>query len=87
MHFSNQYERKIPVAEYSSLKKLKGAVIQELMQQYIVDKTMNMDRMMAVIDGVDAVSYEKRRNSLLYEICNKSIAERKRYRFPFVRHY
>lgn len=57
--FSNQYERKIPVAEYSSLKKLKGAVIQELMQQYIVDKTMNMDRMMAVIDGVDAVSYKK----------------------------
>ena len=30
--FSNQYEKKIPVAEYSSLKKLKGAVIQELMQ-------------------------------------------------------
>lgn len=57
--FSNQYEKKIPVAEYSSLKKLKGAVIQELMQQYIVDKTMNMDRMMAVIDSVDAVTYKK----------------------------
>lgn len=57
--FSNQYEKKIPVAEYSSLKKLNGAVIQELMQQYIVDKTMNMDRMMAVIDSVDAVTYKK----------------------------
>ena len=29
------------------------------MQQYIVDKTMNMDRMMAVIDSVDAVTYKK----------------------------
>lgn len=57
--FSNQYEKKILVVEYSSLKKLKGAVIQELMQQYIVDKTMNMDRMMAVIDSVDAVTYKK----------------------------
>lgn len=57
--FSNKYEKKIPVADYGSQKKLKGAVIQELMKQYIVDKKMDMDSMMDVIDEVDAITYKK----------------------------
>ena len=57
--FSNAYEKKIEPATYDSMKKLKGAVVKELMQQYIVDRTMNSDRMMSVIDSVDAVPYKK----------------------------
>lgn len=57
--FSNAYEKKMPLVSYNSMKKLKGVVIQELMQQYIVDKTMNIDRMMALIDDVDVVAYKK----------------------------
>ena len=57
--FSNRYEKKIPIAEYGSLRKLKGAVIQELMTQYIVEKTMDMDKMMSIIDSIDTVSYKK----------------------------
>lgn len=57
--FSNRYEKKIPIAEYASLRKLKGAVIQELMKQYIVEKTMDMDKMMSIIDSIDTVSYKK----------------------------
>lgn len=57
--FSNQYEMKIPIVDYASMRKLKGLVIQELMQQYIVNKQMNLDKMLAIIDGVDVVSYKK----------------------------
>lgn len=57
--FSNQYEKKIPVVDYSAMRKLKGLVIQELMQQYIVDRQMNLDRIFSVIDSVDIVSYKK----------------------------
>lgn len=56
---SEKYGKKIPFAEYSSMKKLKGAVVKELMQQYIVDRTMNLDRMLKVIDDVDVISYKK----------------------------
>ena len=57
--FSNQYEKKIPVVDYSAMRKLKGLVVQELMQQYIVDRQMNLDRIFSVIDSVDIVSYKK----------------------------
>ena len=57
--FSNQYEKKIPVVDYSAMRKLKGLVVQELMQQYIVDRKMNLDRILSVIDSVDIVSYKK----------------------------
>lgn len=57
--FSNQYEKEIPVVDYSAMRKLKGLVVQELMQQYIVDRQMNLDRIFSVIDSVDIVSYKK----------------------------
>lgn len=57
--FSNLYEKKIPVVTSESMRKLRGAVVQDLMQQYIVDKTADVDRMMAQIDAVDIVSYKK----------------------------
>ena len=57
--FSNQYEKKITVVDYSAMRKLKGLVVQELMQQYIVDRQMNLDRIFSVIDSVDIVSYKK----------------------------
>lgn len=57
--FSNQYEKKIPVVDYSEMRKLKGLVVQELMQQYIVDRQMNLERILSVIDSVDIVSYKK----------------------------
>lgn len=57
--FSNNYEKKITPADYSGMKKLKGLVVQELMKQYIVERNMNLDRMIEVIDSVDVTSYKK----------------------------
>ena len=57
--FSNAYEKKIQRASYDSIKKLRGAVVQEFMKQYIVDKKMNRDTLLKVIDDVDVVSYKK----------------------------
>jgi len=57
--FSNRYEKKIPVVTSESMRKLRGVVVQDLMQQYIVDKTADVDRMMAQIDAVDIVLCKK----------------------------
>ena len=56
---SDQYEKKIPKVTYESIKELKGKVVQELMQQYIVDKQMNLNRFFEIIDSVDISSYKK----------------------------
>jgi len=57
--FSNRYEKKIPTIPYSELKQLKGKVVQELMQQYIVERKMNLHRMLEVIDSVAVSEYKK----------------------------
>lgn len=57
--FSGNYETKIPVVPYESLKVLKSEVVKELMNQYIVDRTMNLDRMLECIDAVDISVYKK----------------------------
>ncbi len=58
--FSNQYEKKIKPVNYADMKVLKGRVVQEIMQQYIVNKTMDLDKMYAVIDSVDIDSYKRK---------------------------
>lgn len=57
--FSGSYEKKIPMVTPESMRKLRGAVVQDLMQQYIVEKTADVERMMAKIDEVDVVSHKK----------------------------
>lgn len=57
--FSNAYEKKIEAIPYERLRELKGKVIQELMQQYIVDRKMNLNRMYDIIDQVSISSYKK----------------------------
>lgn len=51
--FDNTYEKKICAAPYASIKRLRGAVAQELMLQYIERKTMDMPAMMRVIAQTD----------------------------------
>lgn len=57
--FSNEYGKNIELVPYESMRRLKGKVVQELMEQYIVKRTMNIDRMLEVIDSVDISSYKK----------------------------
>lgn len=57
--FSNKYEKKMEMVPYEKLRVLKGKVVQELMQQYISDRTMNLSRMLEVIDSVDISEYKK----------------------------
>lgn len=57
--FSNEYEKKIPLADYNSMKALKGAVIKELMDQYIVQKTINVENMMEIINSSNVNDYKK----------------------------
>ena len=57
--YSNKYEKKIAPASQESLRRLRGAVVQEIMQQYIVDRVMNEERMMTVIDNTDALPFKK----------------------------
>lgn len=51
--FDNTYEKKISAAPYASIKRLRGAVAQELIQQYMERKTMDMPAMMRVIAQTD----------------------------------
>lgn len=57
--FSDSYTKKILPATYEELKILKSAVIQEFMEQYIVEKTMDIERMNTIIDSVDVSIYKK----------------------------
>lgn len=61
--FDNKYEKKIPAVPYEAVKALRGAVVEELMLQYIVRKNMDVDAMMKVIDEtdvqIDSVSYKE----------------------------
>lgn len=58
--FSNAYEKKIPPVSYAEMKELKGKVIQEIMQQYIVDKKMDLSKMYMIIDSSQISEYKKR---------------------------
>lgn len=56
---SNMYARKLSEASYDALRKLRGIVIQELMQQYIVDKQMQLQNILAKIESFEIESYKK----------------------------
>ncbi|MCR5322057.1 MAG: DUF87 domain-containing protein [Lachnospiraceae bacterium] len=56
---TDNYEKQITPVTYDSLKKLRGAVIRELMQQYIVDRKMDLDRVIARIENIDIAPYKK----------------------------
>ncbi len=56
---SSEFEQKIPAVSFASIKELKGKVVQELMQQYIVDKQMNLNRLLEVIDSVSISGYKR----------------------------
>lgn len=56
---SNMYARKLSEASYDALRKLRGIVIQELMQQYIVDKEMQLQNILTKIDSFEIESYKK----------------------------
>lgn len=57
--FTNAYSKSIESADYQSLRYLKGVVIIELMEQYIVEKRLDLARLLKAIDSVDIVSYKK----------------------------
>ena len=75
--FSNAYEKKIEVVPYEKMKELKGKVVQELMQQYIVDRTMNLERMLEVIDSVNVISYKKEELRCCMDYTIKRLAKRR----------
>ena len=57
--FSNAYKKNIDMVAYQDMRQLKGKVVQELMLQYIVDRKMNLERMLEVIDSANVVSFKK----------------------------
>lgn len=57
--FSNAYKKNIDMVAYQDMRQLKGKVVQELMLQYIVERKMNLERMLAIIDRVNVVSFKK----------------------------
>lgn len=57
--FSNSYQKKIDKVSYEDMKMLKGKVVQELMQQYIVDRKMDLYRMLEIIDRVEISNHKK----------------------------
>ncbi|MCR5608347.1 MAG: ATP-binding protein [Lachnospiraceae bacterium] len=70
--FSNKYEKKLSAADFASIRKLKGLIIQHLMQQYIVDKQMNLERILEIIDNSDVNIYKKRE----YSCCVSNVVNR-----------
>lgn len=56
---SDAYERTLAMVPYSELRQIKGAVIQELMQQYIGDKRVDRTRMLQVIDQQPVSPYKQ----------------------------
>ena len=58
--YTNVYHQKIPVVSFEELKNLKGAVVQEIMNQYIQEKQFDLNRMIGVIDRVNISSYKKK---------------------------
>lgn len=61
--FDNKYEKKISAVPYKAVEVLRGAVVEELMLQYIERQDMDVDAMMKVIDEtdvqIDSVSYNE----------------------------
>ena len=67
---SDQYEKKMPTVSYGAVKEIRGKVVQELMLQYIVEKKMNLNRFLEIIDSVDISEYkrEEMRCSMRYTV-------------------
>ncbi len=57
--FSNLYEACIPTVSYEAMKAFKSIVVRELMNQYIIEKQMNLERMLGAIDSVDIPFHKK----------------------------
>lgn len=58
--FSDNYSKRIPMASYNSMKAMKGLIVKELMQQYIKDRKMDLDKILAIIDRLNVDVYKKR---------------------------
>lgn len=57
--FSNLYEKKMEAVSFSKLRTLRGRVIKELMDQYIVEWKFDLDRLIDVIDQTDIAECKK----------------------------
>ena len=69
---SDKYEKRCDPVEFEQLRKLRGAVVEELLKQYVVDREMNFTKICDVIDQVD-ISAEKKKEM---KRCTGTIAER-----------
>lgn len=57
---SGKYEKKLTPVSYDEYKRLKGAVIQELMKQYIVDRKLDIRKIFECIKGADVSIFKKK---------------------------
>ena len=74
--FSNAYEHKTPAVDYAAVRGLNTAVIQELMNQYIVEREMNIDRLMFKIDSAEIGSHKKQEMRLYMQRIYPQLAKR-----------
>ncbi len=57
--FSGSYYCKVPSVSYDSVRHLRGAAIRELMDQYIVERQMNLEKLHGVIDSIEIAPHKK----------------------------
>ncbi len=67
--FSDEYSKRIPMASYNSLKAMKGMIIKELMQQYIKDRKMDLNKILEIIDRLNVDPYKKREMKCCMTYC------------------
>lgn len=70
--FSGGYERQFAPVPYSDIRSLRGTVLEELMRQYIVERDMDMSKMLRVIESVDVAADKKKEMTR----CTGSVIER-----------
>lgn len=70
--FSGGYEQRYEPVSYKDIRLLRGAVLVELMRQYIIERNMDMSGMLQTIECVD-VATDKKREMIR---CMSSVIER-----------
>ena len=70
--YSNDFKQTVEPDEYTKIKELRGITIEELLEQYVVERNMNFKKLKDKIDQVDISAYKKSE----MECCVEQIVER-----------
>ena len=79
-------KKEFPMLDFAEVRHLRSAVAQEFALQYIVERQMNMDKMLDCIANETGAPEKNGGDDLLHELCSGPSGKRQGYRIFAVKH-